>query len=135
MIDDKLWAKAEQQAARNYTTDFERDVLSDGQIVYMARNPELPGCKAQGTTIDEAKANLDQARIDYIYALLEENLPIPAPRQLSSTQQEGQVNVTVRTFSYDEGEIEPQVRDIDEDSDQSEFLYGLTLGGDLVKKD
>ena len=66
-----LWEQAEHLASLSYTITIEGDRLSDGRIVYLVRNPELPGCKAEGATIDEAKANLDEARVDYIHALLE----------------------------------------------------------------
>lgn len=129
---DELWAEAERLASRNYRVEFERDYLSSGQVVYMARNPNLPGCKAQGATMDEAQANLDDARIDYIYALLDEGLPVPEPLQ-PLVEQSG--NVTIINFSF--GGTEQN--DLDEileqviQPEQREFMFGLTLGGDLVK--
>jgi predicted RNase H-like HicB family nuclease len=136
-MNDNLWHEAKRLASRNYRMDFERDVLSSGQTVYLARNPELPGCKAQGATVDEAKENLDSVRVDYIHVLLEEGLPIPEPQSLMVMQQ---TNVTVRNFSYIEGEIGSEDIDIVEAFDKviqpehREFLFGLTLGGNLVKQ-
>jgi predicted RNase H-like HicB family nuclease len=127
---DELWTRAEALAARGYSTEFEVDTLPSGQPVYMARNPELPGCKAQGSSIDEAQANLAEARIDYINALLEENLPIPEPRQLSmsgNTEMQGErESTTTRSYSYDEGEIKEEI-------ETDPILYGISLGGDLVE--
>jgi predicted RNase H-like HicB family nuclease len=76
---DDLWEKAERLASRLYPITIERDHLSDGSVVYLARNPELPGCKAQGTSIQEATTNLEKAQVDYIHALLESGLPVPEP--------------------------------------------------------
>lgn len=140
-MNEDLWAKAEKLAARNYSMEFEKDVLSDGQVVYVARNPELPGCKAQGASIDEAKSNLDEARVDYIYALLDENLSVPEPIHLSGSQRKIQVhqNVTQITFSFDTGDDartkihETSSRVIQ--PDEPEYMYSLTLGGDLVEED
>jgi predicted RNase H-like HicB family nuclease len=81
-MSEELWDQAEQLASRPYEITIEGDTLSDGQIVYLARNPKLPGCKSQGDTIDEAKSNLAEARVDYIHALLDEGLPIPEPMQI-----------------------------------------------------
>jgi predicted RNase H-like HicB family nuclease len=83
-MSDELWEKAEKLAALPYEITIERDELSDGQIVYLARNPKLPGCKAPGATIDEAKASLSEVRVDYICVLLEGDLPVPAPDQIVS---------------------------------------------------
>ena len=44
---------------------------------YIAINPNLNGCMAQGKTMQEAKDNLDAFRIDYMEHLLEHGLPIP----------------------------------------------------------
>jgi predicted RNase H-like HicB family nuclease len=48
--------------------------------LYIAQNPELPGCKSQGRTPKEAIANLAAARIDFIYFLIEDGLPVPDPQ-------------------------------------------------------
>ena len=37
-----------------------REQATDGSLVYVARYPELTGAMAQGATIDEATANLDE---------------------------------------------------------------------------
>ena len=78
-MNKQLFEQAKQLASRNYSIMIESDVLSDGQPVFIARNPELEGCKSQGHTPDEAKVNLDLARIDYIYSLLEDRIAPPEP--------------------------------------------------------
>jgi predicted RNase H-like HicB family nuclease len=80
-----LWEQAENLAKALYDIVYDEDTLS-GQLVYMARHPELPGCKAYGTTQQEASQNLKEARVDYIYALLVQGLPIPEPSAYQRTQ-------------------------------------------------
>ena len=41
--------------------------------------PDLPGCISFGATIEEAVANGEDARKEYIYSLLEDNQRIPEP--------------------------------------------------------
>lgn len=84
MINNQLWEAAERLAARPYTITFEIDTLTNGQRITLLRHPELPAVKAQGADLEEAKRNLDEARVDYIYSLLDDGLPVPAP-QASST--------------------------------------------------
>ena len=77
-----LWIKAESMA-KYYSANVEGNTT--GTITaYTARTPELPGCKAQGQTVAEALRSLDMARIDYIWALLDEGLEIPAPLPVKS---------------------------------------------------
>lgn len=78
-MNEQLWQQAKTLAARNYGVRVVQDTLSDGSVVFMASTPELTGCKSQGTTHEEATANLSEARIDYIYSLLEDGLPVPDP--------------------------------------------------------
>lgn len=76
-MNNELYDHAEQLASRNYDMVIERDELSNGEPVYLASNPELPGCMSQGATSEEAVKNLRDARITYIYSLLEDGLPVP----------------------------------------------------------
>jgi len=78
-MNQELREKAKQLSFQNYAFMVEEDVLSDGSPIFLTSNPELEGCKSQGRTIDEAIFNLAEARIDYIYSLLEDGLPVPQP--------------------------------------------------------
>jgi predicted RNase H-like HicB family nuclease len=40
--------------------------------------PSLPGCISQGTSREEAIANIKEAIRGYVAALLEDSLPVPA---------------------------------------------------------
>jgi predicted RNase H-like HicB family nuclease len=55
------------------------DRYDDGSIAYIAEIPELPGCKAHGSTVEEAQQNILEAQREYLEALVAEKLPIPPP--------------------------------------------------------
>ena len=57
-------------------------VEEDGGIVWLAWIEELPGCKTDGKTIQEAASNLNEAFDDYIEAMLAFESDIPEPRPL-----------------------------------------------------
>ena len=106
-MDEELWIAAQKLAAQPYDVEFEKETFSDGTIVYLALNPELPGCMAQGATQSEAEFNLSEARADYIYALLMENLDVPEPTvrrtitAQSLTPYEGQqLNTKILSFVF-----------------------------------
>jgi len=80
-MDNLLMEKAKELAARNYSLAVFSDETQSGHTIFMAKNPELYGCMAQGDSLDNALANLEEARIDYIYSLLEDNLEVPDPTQ------------------------------------------------------
>lgn len=80
-IDETLYAKAEELAARNYAVEVESDTLSNGEPVYLANHPELRGCKAQGATVHEAIKELLSATTDYIYFLLVDKRRVPEPNE------------------------------------------------------
>ncbi|MFQ5434811.1 MAG: type II toxin-antitoxin system HicB family antitoxin [Anaerolineae bacterium] len=79
-MDDKQWQMAEQLAARQYFTVISREESEDGKRYYVATQPDLPGCRADGQTPEEAKQELAKARVDFIYFLLEDNLTVPDPK-------------------------------------------------------
>lgn len=79
MMNNQRLEQAKHLAQQDYQVVISQDTLSDGSIVFIARSPELTGCKAQGATAQEATDNLLDARIDYIYFLLEDGLNVPAP--------------------------------------------------------
>lgn len=84
-MSDHLWLEAETLAKRPYMLEMRRDTTTSGEYIYIAHNPELPGCKAQGGTPDETIRNLDEARIDFIYFLLEDGLTVPEPMLINFT--------------------------------------------------
>lgn len=90
-MNNNLLKKAEELAARNYKIAVSEDRTTSGQVIYMAKNPELIGCMAQGATLEEAIGNLKDARIDYIYDSLKDGVAVPDPAPL--------VEVTLNTSS------------------------------------
>lgn len=52
-------------------------VYSGEDGYFVAECPSLPGCISQGTTREEAIANIKEAIAGYIAALKEDNLPVP----------------------------------------------------------
>lgn len=78
-MDENLLVKAKKLSERLYATRIQRDLLSDNSDIFVAYNPELKGCKAQGKTSDEALSNLADARFEYILSLLEDGLLVPEP--------------------------------------------------------
>ena len=50
---------------------------------YSAYSPDLPGCVATGTTVEEAECNMHQAVEIHIKGLLEDNLPVPEAQAIA----------------------------------------------------
>ncbi len=84
-MNKELWDRATKLAARPYTVEVYRDEEASEDIKFLAKYPELPGCMAQGATIEETLANLSDAALDYIYSLLEDGLPVPSPTAIAVT--------------------------------------------------
>ncbi|RMG80940.1 MAG: type II toxin-antitoxin system HicB family antitoxin [Chloroflexi bacterium] len=84
-MDKKLRQQAEQLAKRPYTIEIQTEALSDDSIVFVASHPELPGCIAHSDTQETLLEALYRARIDYIYFLLLDGLPIPEPENIMQT--------------------------------------------------
>lgn len=103
-MNEQLLEKAKELAARNYRTVIESDELSNGRSIFIARNLELEGCKSQGYTPEEARNNLDLARIDYIYSLLEDGIIPPEP--IASETIETGAYAHIMTYRF-EVKIEP----------------------------
>ncbi len=62
-----------------YNISITSDTLTDGTPVFMVENPELPGCKAQGYTLDEAIAILASVRENYLAACVRDSVAVPPP--------------------------------------------------------
>lgn len=100
-MNKELLEKAEILSKHEYKTTISTEKLSDGRVVYMAKNPELEGCMAQGFTKREAIRNLEEARIDYIYDALEdgETFIDTYPETISLDQlnmQDTQINIQIK---------------------------------------
>jgi predicted RNase H-like HicB family nuclease len=80
-MDDKLLMQAKELAKLPYSVIITQDEATDGAPILLVENDELKGCMAQGITMDEAIADLADARVDFIYSLLDDGLDIPLPEQ------------------------------------------------------
>lgn len=56
-----------------------REDVESGKAVYSLEVPDLPGCGAEGETLDEGKKNLEEARKLWIEDSIERGIPIPEP--------------------------------------------------------
>ena len=63
-----------------YRVVIRPDQYADGSIAYIAEIPELPGCKSHGRTPEEASVNVEDAKREYLEALMAEGLEIPTPK-------------------------------------------------------
>jgi predicted RNase H-like HicB family nuclease len=63
-----------------YSVVVRRSVTTQGNPVFVARHPELPGCMGQGATPEEAKADLVEARRLVIEDMLESGEEPPKPK-------------------------------------------------------
>lgn len=71
--------RARELAARPYQVIVQRDFGSEDHTLFVAFHPEMPRCVAQGESADEARALLNEVRVEYISHLLRFSLPIPDP--------------------------------------------------------
>lgn len=106
----KIRKKAEELATMPYYINIIADKVDD-EILYVAMNPELEGCLAQGFNPQEAVDNLNEVRIDYIQHLLEHNISIPEPNHDSGyklyVEAEGP-GVTISSVAFDLKSVEVQ---------------------------
>ena len=80
----KQTRQAEELAALPHQVHCFPDKTTDGDPCYVAIVPELPGCVSGGETVDEARTSVQEAKIDFIYFMLEDGLDVPQPRLLGS---------------------------------------------------
>lgn len=77
--------KARELAAQPYHVVISREDVEAGKQVFFLSYLELPGCVAQGETLEEAKAELEEVAYEYILGYLEDGVPVPAPYTTSQT--------------------------------------------------
>ena len=122
MVNKEIKKKAKYLASQPYTIEVLEDETTSGGRIYLARNPELEGCMAQGATIQEAIDNLTDARIEFIESLLEDGEPIPKvmPLAFSTSGETEAVAEIDETISVDMnadflkdlfGTIQPKTRE------------------------
>lgn len=92
-MNTQLLRQAEMLATEPYTTEIMSDETTTGELVFLLSHPELPGCMAQGKSIEEARVNLEGATREYIMSLLEDGLLVPLP-VVKATVTRPSLNVT-----------------------------------------
>ncbi len=111
-MNSALMEKAKVLAARNYSLSVYREDAAAGEVMFLAKNPELYGCMAQGSSLEDAIRNLEEARIDYITSLLEDGLFVPDPALelvapeatlTDDTDLPAQFTVLTQTVPFDKG--------------------------------
>jgi antitoxin HicB len=80
-----------------YPIVVKESTYTDGSLCYEAEHPDLPGCRGQGDSTDEAIENIHDARYLYIESLLEDGLPVPPPSDPLPTV--FRLNVTIGSTS------------------------------------
>ena len=83
-MNQKNYKKAESLSKRAYQAHVVRDETTDGEPVYVAIVPEMPGCTAHGDTVEEALEWLESAKLDHIWFLLDKSLDVPEPQLLNA---------------------------------------------------
>lgn len=133
-INEAVLKQAKELAARGYLIEYETDTLPNGQVVIMASNPSLPGCMAQGASIDEATEHLEEARVDYIYALLDAGVPVPEPctPMAARTSGPGDEATIEIAFSLEDASISDVLSRVIK-PEYRKHRFSFSPGGDLVE--
>lgn len=105
MESKELEKKASKLSKVLYSIEYGVDETVDGQKVYLLNHPELPGCMAQGTTIEEALKELEEVRYEYLLSLLEDGLPIPSTLK-TTTETMGGISKNLSSEQAEEDSIE-----------------------------
>jgi len=96
-----------------YHIVIKKDFDYDGKGYYVAEIPDLPGCGAEGKTVDEALERIWEAKRAWIEVRLERGLNIPEPKD--------NVNV-VTIYDIDVVDIAPNIA-IEKDNENKEFDF------------
>jgi antitoxin HicB len=78
-------ADLQSRAEELFRLPWSREVLADEDGGYLARVPELPGCFADGDTMEEALANLNVVLREWLTISLERGDSIPGPRRIDDS--------------------------------------------------
>lgn len=129
MNNNDVYELARKLADRSYTVYTHSDETTDGNLIYVATNPELEGCMSQGATVEEAVKNLFDARIDYIASLLEDNLPVPEPQIISTnkTSASTALNVSVEHIKVINQKFSIEYPEEVEKTDK-DYSYAISYG-------
>lgn len=70
----------------DFAVEVAPETSTEGELIYLARHPDLPGCMAHGTSVEEAVGNLGEARRLYLSELQRRGVALPqlAPPSVAS---------------------------------------------------
>lgn len=104
-------AEAQRLSDRPYAIEITKDRTTDGtREVFLLFHPEMPGCMAQGASIEAALSELEEVRMEYILSLLEDGEPVPDPAvvRTRTASLSGPVEEHVYTTPEDQGSFLPE---------------------------
>lgn len=81
-MDIQVTPEAQALAVRPYSVIINEEQTQSGVTVFIATNPDLPGCVGQGKTPQEAIQDLALARADFIQTMLDDEVDVPAPDEM-----------------------------------------------------
>ena len=114
MTKDNEQDEARAPAVSPYALFVFLDETTDGDTIYVATNPELPGCVAQGDTVEEAVEILAEVREDYIAHRIANNLPVQPP-------------VAARSFERQMDDLPFVYRIVEPESERDDRLADVNL--------
>jgi antitoxin HicB len=71
--------KSEKDLAHYMSLRYPVQIVECEEGGFFVRIPDLPGCMTQGETIEEALANIKEAKELWLEEMVESGLPIPEP--------------------------------------------------------
>lgn len=88
-------AESDSRAHELARLPWSREVVADPDGVFVASVPELEGCFAEGETVEEALASLDEVLPQWLAIALDSGQDVPPPRQLAEEEFSGRFSVRV----------------------------------------
>lgn len=132
-MNDKVLEESEHAkvlAAQPYNVIVVEDETTEGQLVYLASIPELEGCMGQGLTLEEALADLEDAKFDYINSLLIDGLQVPLPSDARITTHATTTSSSLsNTFTINHFQVDYQVPT----EKKPHRLFDVALQGDFIQ--
>ena len=75
----QLESIARTLAKQPYHMEIHEDETTDDEPIFTVNYLEMPGCRAQGDSVDEAVENLKELTFEYILVYLENGVTVPQP--------------------------------------------------------
>ena len=105
-----------------YHIVIEKDFDHNGKGYYAAEIPDLPGCGAEGETVDEALERIWEAKRAWIEISLERGLDIPEPKDNVNVVTIYDIDATNMTANIEIGNNSDEEYDFDFDFKNEIFV-------------